>query len=86
MLPVRGSSSPKTDFISVDFPAPLGPTIVTISPSRTSMSTPFRMSTSGVYPATRSFTLRIEAFPVSVFRAAAPAPDAGVAASSPPPR
>ena len=46
-VPLRGGSSPKIDLISVDFPAPLGPTTVTISPSLTVTSTSVRMSTSG---------------------------------------
>ena len=46
--PSRGVRRPKTVFISVDLPAPLGPTIVTISPSRTTIETPLRMSASGM--------------------------------------
>ena len=46
--PERGRSSPKIVLIRVDLPAPLGPTIVTISPSRTLIETPLRMSASGM--------------------------------------
>ena len=46
-LPLRGLSRPKIVLIRVDLPAPLGPTMVTISPSPTSIETPLRMSTSG---------------------------------------
>src|ERR1051325_10334649 len=52
--PDRGFTSPMIALISVDLPAPFGPTIVTISPARTSIDTPLRMSTSGTYPATRA--------------------------------
>ena len=45
--PCAGFSSPKIVLISVDLPAPFGPTTVTISPLPTSIVTPFRMSTSG---------------------------------------
>ena len=43
---LRGASRPKIVLIRVDLPAPLGPTMVTISPSRTVIETPLRMSTS----------------------------------------
>ena len=46
--PSRGCSRPKIVLIRVDLPAPLGPTMVTISPSRTLIETPLRMSTSGM--------------------------------------
>ena len=45
--PSRGRSSPIIARISVDLPAPFGPTIVTISPGSILTSTPRRMSTSG---------------------------------------
>ena len=35
---------PKTAFIAVDLPAPLGPTITAISPRSTAMVQPCRMS------------------------------------------
>src|SRR5215208_2299191 len=57
--PPRGRRSPTIAFTSVDLPAPFGPTSVTISPGRTTTSTPCRMSTSGTYPATRSCVSRI---------------------------
>src|SRR4051794_33536550 len=43
MLPSRCGTSPMMDFIVVVLPAPLRPSSVTTSPSRTSKSTPCRM-------------------------------------------
>ncbi len=42
--PSRRFSIPKTAFIAVDLPAPLGPTITAISPSFTAMVQEWRMS------------------------------------------
>ena len=42
-------------FIKVDLPAPFGPTTVTTSPARTRIETPLNMSSSALYPATRSW-------------------------------
>ena len=44
MLPVRGWLSPLMERSVVDFPAPLAPISVTISPSRTSSEIPFSAS------------------------------------------
>jgi len=44
-VPDDGVSRQPMRFISVDLPDPDGPTIDTNSPSRTSMSIPFRAST-----------------------------------------
>ena len=52
MLPERILTSPARVSISVDLPQPLGPMMVTISPSWTAMDTPCRMTVSP-YPATR---------------------------------
>jgi hypothetical protein len=46
MLPPRTLSRPNTAFIAVDLPAPLGPTMTTISRSPTVMDTPCRTSAS----------------------------------------
>ena len=53
-VPVRIDTSPKTALTSVDLPAPFGPMMPTISPSPTSKLQPFKTSTPGRYPATRS--------------------------------
>ena len=55
--PSQQSFSPKIAFISVDFPAPFGPMIVTISPGSTWRSTPWTISASP-YPVTSSDTSR----------------------------
>jgi hypothetical protein len=44
MTPRRGGVSPEIERRVVDFPAPLEPSIVTISPSSTVSDTPFRAS------------------------------------------
>src|SRR3954465_10445612 len=45
--PSVGATTPDTHLISVDFPAPLGPSRQCTSPARTSKATPFRASTPG---------------------------------------
>jgi hypothetical protein len=42
--PPRRDSIPKTAFMAVDLPAPLGPTITVIFPASTAMVQSFRMS------------------------------------------
>src|SRR3954452_4767514 len=45
--PSVGATTPDTHLMSVDFPAPLGPSRQCTSPARTSKSTPLRASTPG---------------------------------------
>src|SRR3954451_11530154 len=56
--PAVGSTAPETHLISVDLPAPFGPSRQWTSPSTTSRSTPCRALTPG-YSLTRPRTSRI---------------------------
>jgi hypothetical protein len=51
--PSQQSMRPKTAFMNVDFPAPFGPMMQTISSSSTSIETPWRIWASP-YPETMS--------------------------------
>jgi len=50
--PRLGRRMPATTLRSVDLPAPFGPMMPTISPRSTERSTPLRISSAAVYPAT----------------------------------
>ena len=58
--PPRTEHSPKMALSTVDLPAPFGPMTPTNSPCPTVMLQPFKIFTSGIYPATNSFTSSTE--------------------------